>query len=164
MGEAARALGYHRQALQVLEALSSSDPKDAQTRGDLAATYDHLGEALAKAGHTLEASGKHRQAIEIFEAISSADPANAELRRALAAAHVRLGRACLALASRAKAPMSERAASAREARSHLQRGLSLWLELRKQGVSLGPGAEAPDRISGEIARCDQVLARLKASD
>jgi hypothetical protein len=56
--------------------------------------------------------------------------------------------------------MTTKIASLREARSWYQRSLDTWLHLKGKAPLARWDATQPEKIAGEIAKCDAVLAEL----
>lgn len=86
------------------------------------------------------------------EGIPYADPGNTEVRAELARVYAKLAAAHFAASSSpgAKASLSS-------ARSYYQKGLNIWLDLRKQGALRGSDAQAPEQTAAELAKCEVAL-------
>ena len=162
-GDLAGALQNYREALQIREVLSAADPTNAQARRDLAISYGMVGSALAESEGLNKALESFRQSIALFEALSAANPTNAVARRDLALGYETLGESYATFASREKAPASKRLEYWREARVWYQRELRVLLEMRDHGALMAAHAGEPDRITGEVAKCDAALAKLHGS-
>jgi hypothetical protein len=66
-----------------------------------------------------------------------------------------------ALASSEKTPLSQRIANWRSARSWFQRSSDLWASVQARGRLMKRDEKEPERVAGEIARCDTALAALE---
>jgi hypothetical protein len=74
-----------------------------------------------------------------------------------------LGSLYAMLGADGKIPAARRIEHWRRARSQYREGLEAFLEMRQAGTLATGEAGEPDRILGEIARCDEALAKLEAS-
>ena len=91
LGDTAGALISYRKALLIRGALSMANPKSAQARRELAATYHRIGRVLIAADDLVGALEAHRKALAIHEAALAVDPTNAEIRQSLASSYNQVG-------------------------------------------------------------------------
>jgi eukaryotic-like serine/threonine-protein kinase len=155
------ALESYRKALAIRETLAAADPTNADVRRDLATSYARTGEAQAAMKSINEALESHRKALAIREALAAADPTNTDVRRDLALSFYQLGKTLMMIASEAKTPPPRPKESWNEARSWLQQSLTLYLDLRNRGVLSGADSDQPEKVIGEINKCEANLNRSK---
>ena len=99
MGLLTDAIANHRQALSIREGVLASNPNDAGSRQDVAASYLYLGDVLQVAcfntGATAEclqnALNYQQKALTIRLELSGEEPANLQRRREVAQAYMRVG-------------------------------------------------------------------------
>jgi len=157
----AGALKGYQQALAIFQALFAQDPTNTEARSDLAAIRQRIGDLSVRMGDSAKALQSYQEALQLLEALSTQDPTNADVRFNLAQSYSKLGGVHVMLASPVTAPVGQRREHWRQARSWYQKSLDLWLDLRHRGTLNGPDADQPDRVTGEIARCDAALAKLQ---
>jgi non-specific serine/threonine protein kinase/serine/threonine-protein kinase len=162
MGEPVPALAGFREALAALAPLSAADPANAQYSSDVALLEERIGTVQAELGQADEALPVLRKALAVHESELASDPSNVLPRARVANSAGGLGKVHSVLAARAKSP-AERVRSWREARGWYQKAHDLWLGLRTQGATTGTEAAKPDELAGEIARCDEALAKLSGA-
>lgn len=159
-GRTGEALEGYRKALMIRAAMVEADPLNASARRELANSYDKVGNALAARGETYEALENYNTALKIREALAVADPTNAEVGRDLASSCYQLGKTEMTSASDTKMPPKRRKESWNEARVWFQRSLTLYLDLKNKGALNVDNIGQPEKIAGEIKKCDVILARL----
>ena len=123
------ALRYYQKAVNIEEALSQSDPKDTEKRGDLSEDEMKLSDVYLQLGDAASALAGYRKALAIRESLVAADPDNAEGRIQLGRLHEKLGR-YYALQAAKQVPGKQSTENWREARrwETLRR---VWLALRR---------------------------------
>jgi len=101
--------------------------------------------------------------LEIRKSLYAADAGNKGRQEAVANSYRTLGDTEVILASRPREPAGKQAVHWREARSWYRQALQIYLSLRGDGALRGENAGEPERISREIARCDDALEKLTGS-
>ena len=157
MGDLDGALETYRKALAIRQALADADPKNVNAQSALVRAHWRIGHFLDKKGDAAAALGSFRKALAIQEGLSRVDPSNEAVREGLAAALGRVADAEAALGASAKTPAVSRPGHWREARSFYQRSLDIWQDLSRRGLLRGGNVGEPDRIAGQLARCNEAL-------
>ncbi len=85
------ARGLFARSLGILEALSESDPSNAQAKLDLALPYRKLGSVHLQLGATDKALEMYQKGLELNDALAKADPSSAQAKRDLSVAYEGLG-------------------------------------------------------------------------
>jgi len=162
-GDLAQASLNYRQALAGFEALTSADPKEARTRLYVGMCEKSIGTVLVAGGHTTEGLESIRKGLAILEELSRADQSeNIEKFENVADAYAAIGLAYSTKAARPNISGALRMTLWREARTAYQKSLDTWLEMKRRGALTAFSAREPERIAGEIAKCDAALAELRA--
>jgi tRNA A-37 threonylcarbamoyl transferase component Bud32/tetratricopeptide (TPR) repeat protein len=151
-----------RRAVAINEAVATTDPNDARSRVTLAAAYDQLGFVRAKLNETDNLQDELK-GLEIRKSLYAADAGNKGRQEAVANSYRTLGDTEVMFASRPHEPAGKQAAHWREARSWYGLALQIYLSLRSDQALRGENAAEPERISREIARCDDALEKLTGS-
>ena len=146
------ALDRYRRALEIDQHLVGSDPKDAWAKANVVYDSYRVADGLLKTGETTAALALYTKTAALAEANSNADPGNTEVRAELARVYTKLAAAHFAASS---SPGGKGSLST--ARSYYQKGLNIWLDLRKQGALRGSDAQAPDQTAAELAKCEAML-------
>jgi len=155
------ALSHYRVALAGYHALAFADPHDVVVMRYLSKCYMGIGRALAADGEPYRGIEAVRKAVRNLEVLSNADQADTYYKAPeFAYARSALGETYARLAARPGLPMTTKIASLREARSWYQRSLDTWLHLKGKAPLARWDATQPEKIAGEIAKCDAVLAEL----
>jgi hypothetical protein len=101
--------------------------------------------------------------LEIRKSLYAADAGNKGRQEAVANSYRTLGDTEVILASRPHEPAGKQAAHWREARSWYKLAQEIYLSLRSDGALRGEDAGEPDRMSREIAKCNDALEKLTGS-
>jgi thioredoxin-like negative regulator of GroEL len=101
----------------------------------------------------------HRKAAAILESVHQIDPTNAAVQGDLAYVYSLVANTFAKMAESEKTPAAQKSAHWREARAWYQKSLKQWTDLRDRGALVKGDEKEPDRIAGEIAKCDEALAR-----
>ena len=156
------AIEYYRKAVAARLTLSEKSPNSSSNRGALAECYTNLAKALApsrRQSDREDALKQYNDAVELLEHLTAADSTNARYRIALADALTNSARLYARMAAQDEEP-STRLRDWTKARSLYQSSYELWLELGRAG-KLPPARSGVIReVSGELARCNDSLAKL----
>jgi serine/threonine protein kinase len=158
-GDLNGALQSARKALELSQAVFEADPKNAFARGAVGKAYRGLGEIARHRGDLTSAIDSDRKAVEAYEALVASDPENGQDRSSEATSYSQLGEDYMELASRSKSS-AEQTDAWREARSWLKRSAEAWAEVGRRGALDGMYQKEPERIAGEIARCDAAISGM----
>jgi eukaryotic-like serine/threonine-protein kinase len=156
-GDMRGAMENYRKSLAIRDEESKKHPTYADARRYLAISHDNVGNLLARTGDTRGAIERYRAALTLRERLAAEDSTNVKHRRDLAKSLSKLGEACTILASNKQSGAGEQKESLRQARLWYQRSLEAWLYLRERTPLSASDAGEPDRIAGEIAKCDSAL-------
>jgi serine/threonine protein kinase len=155
------AIENYRQARAIREGTLKGDSSNARARSDVSAIYADLGNALAATGDTKEALEDLAKSVPIAEELSARSPANAKLKAQLARRHFELATVHLRFAQTLR-----ESGAAREhwqaARDSFTRSLNVWQDMKNKGTLIDTDVRMPDKIAGEIAKCDAALKKLGA--
>jgi tetratricopeptide (TPR) repeat protein len=158
-GDLPASLAAWSRAVEINEAVATTDPNDARSRVTLAAAYDQLGFVKAKLNKTDNLQDELK-GLEMRKRLFAADAGNKGRQEAVANSYRTLGDTEVIFASRPRQSAGKQAAHWREARSWYKQALQVYLLLGRDGVLRGENAEEPDRISREIAKCTDALERM----
>jgi len=117
-------------------------------------TYMLAADLRLRQSNPVKAIAAARKEIEITDAMITKNSANAAAMRFRGTAYMHMGKAHELLATQ-KQLRSEWT----EARNWYQRGLAVWLELRKRGTLIPAYASRPDEALKLIEKCDAALVR-----
>lgn len=157
-GDRVNALDYFHRALQIFAELMAKDPNNADLRRQWATTYLSLSRFQSQADDLNGAVDSANQGIKIDEVLVAASPTNASARNTLALLNSQLGSSHATLA--AKASGGKQTGEWQAAKDAYQKSLDTYQDLKSKGALKGADANKPDEIAKEIAKCDQVLAKL----
>jgi serine/threonine protein kinase len=101
LGDRAGAMGSYLKALRIREALVAANPRDVQTRRELADNHRRVGWQLIDTSEASRGLNHLQKAVTFYVALTAEEPENAELRDELAVAYNQLG---LALEDRGDLP------------------------------------------------------------
>lgn len=150
---------YYRKAVAARLTLSEKSPNSGANRSALAECYTNLARALTPSNRE-EALKQYNDAIQLLERLTGADSSNTQYRIALADALTNSARLYVGLATQDGEP-SARAQNWTKARSLYQRSQELWLELGGTGKLPPARSGAIREVNGELARCNDSLAKLQ---
>lgn len=153
------AIEYYRKAVAARLTLSERSPNSRMNRGALADCYANLAKALATSDQN-EALKEYRNAIELLEPLTAADPGNARNRISLADALSNAARLYMRLAENSEY-LAANIEDLTKARSYYRYSEQLWRELDTGGKLPSTRRTAIQEVTGELAKCDASLARLK---
>lgn len=157
----ASAFQYYEAAIAVYASVTAKHP--GTLRNGLRTVYQliaDLGITTLDASRALLGAQKE---LEIDGQLLKADSANAGAQRNRGVAFTQIGQVHEFLAARKTAGAAERLSEWREARSWYQRGLDVWIELRKKGTLIPMYAPKMDEGIHNVARCDRALAASRPS-
>ncbi len=159
-GDLAGSLANWRKALVASEAIAAADPRDMRALGTMATAYQRVGWLLVKLGQASDVQ-YGLKALELRKRECAADPKNKGRQEALADCYAMLGETEVMLASRPR--VAKPADHWRAARSFYKQAQQIVVQLRTQGALRGEDPETPERIAGEIGKCDAALQKLVAT-
>jgi non-specific serine/threonine protein kinase/serine/threonine-protein kinase len=159
LGDFKNGLEYLRKGLAAREAVVASDPKSANARHRLAVSTYQLGGAMVRSGDLAAGIENHRKAVTILEALHQVDPANAAVQGDLAYVYSLVANTLVRMAESEKTRAADKPAHWRDARGWYQKSLIHWTYLRDRGALVKQDEKEPERIAGEIAKCDNALSR-----
>ncbi len=84
LGDHARALAGHKQALAICQTQLQADPTNVQAHNDAADVYDEVGKSLTHLGRTAAALTNFRLALQHYQTVVRADADDANARRQIA--------------------------------------------------------------------------------
>jgi serine/threonine protein kinase/tetratricopeptide (TPR) repeat protein len=158
-----QALAHYRLALAGYQTLTFADPHDVVVMRYLSKCYMGIGRALAADGEPSRGIEAVRRAVRNLEVLSKADQADTYYKAPeFAYARSALGETYARLAAQPGLSVATKIASLREARSWYQRSLDTWLHLEEKAPLARWDAMQPQKIAGEIAKCDASLAKLNS--
>ncbi len=153
------AIEYYRKAVAARLRLLEKSPNSGTNRGALAECYTNLAKALGPSDRE-DALKQYGNAVELLEHLTAVDRSNAQYRIALADALSNTARLYVRMAGQDGEP-STRLQYWTNARSFYQRSQELWLELGRAGKLLPARGRAIREVSGELARCNDSVAKLQ---
>jgi tetratricopeptide (TPR) repeat protein len=156
-GNTKEAIEYYRKAVAARITYSEKSPNSSMNRGALAECYANLAKALGSRDRE-DALKQYSNAVELLEPLTAADRSNAQYRIALADALLNTARL---YAHNAPGESSLSLQYWTKARSFYQRSQELWLELDKAGKVPAAKSHTIQEVSGELARCNDSLAKLQ---
>ncbi len=151
------AIAYYRKAIAARLTFLEKSPNSSTNRGLLAECYTNLARVLG-ASDREDALKQYGNAVELLERLSDANRSNARYRIALADALLNTARLYVRMASGGPATNLQYWT---KARLFYQRSQELWLELDKAGKLPAAQGRAIREVSGELARCNDSLAKLE---
>ena len=158
-GDTKSAIEYYRKAVAARLTLSEKSPNSSANRGALAECYANLAKALESSDREA-ALKQYSNSVELLEPLTAADRSNVQYRIVLADALSNTARLYSRMAEQNGEP-SMRLQSWTNARSFYQRSQAVWLELDTAGKLPAERVRAIREVSGEIARCDDSMAKLQ---
>jgi len=160
-GDPEQSLLNYRLALTGFESLLSADPKEVRSRLGVAQCEHGIGTALADEGQMAQGLEHARRGVAVLEELSRADPTESyDMLQRFADAYAALGMVYSHAATQAHISAALRIEYWRKARSADQKSLEAWLKVKRLGALTIFSANEPDRLSGEVAKCDAALAKL----
>jgi tetratricopeptide (TPR) repeat protein len=158
-GDTRSAIEYYRKAVTARLTLSEKSPNSNANRGALAECYSNLAKALGPSDreHALK---QYNDAVDLLEHLIAADSSHTQYHIALADALTEVARLYVGMAGQAGEP-STRVRDWTKARSFYERSQELWLELGRSGKLPPARGGAIRKVSGELARCSDSLAKLQ---
>lgn len=153
------AVAYYRKAVAARLALAERSPNSNSNRRALAECHMNLAKALGLSDRE-EALKQYSNAVELLEYLNTADRSNTPYRIALADALSNTARLYVRMAGLDGKP-STRLQYWTKAKSFYQRSQELWLELGRNGKVPPARGQTIQEVSGELARCNDSLAKLQ---
>lgn len=153
------AVEYYRKAINERLVFSEKSPNSSTNRGALAEGYANLAKALGPSDRA-DALKQYGKAVELLEPLTITDKSNAQYRTSLADALANMAR----LYVRGTNEDSDSAMRVRhwtQARSLYQRSQDLWLELDRAHKLSPARRETIRQLTGELAQCNDSLAKLQ---
>ena len=158
-----QALRHYQIALAGYRKLTSSDPHDVVVKRYFARCYMRIGMAHAAEGEPAEGIQSVRKSLQILEGLWATDQTDTYYKAPdIAYARSALGEAYSHLAMQPGAPEALRVANWREARSWYEKSLDIWVLLQSQAPLARWDSKQPDKIRGEIKKCDTALIALQS--
>lgn len=165
-GDLTGALLDYRQALRVREELVNASEKDTLNRRDLAEAHIKVGDALTRAGAAAEVFESYGKGVKLLETLVADVPAHVGISSLLADSCAKVGGLHVALALKANFSTPQQVEHWRAARSWYQRSLDVGLKMRGRGIKYQgatvAGLNSPEKIAGEIEKCDHALMKVRA--
>lgn len=158
-GDTKSAIEYYRKAVAARLTLSEKSPNSNANRGALAECYANLAKALESSDREV-ALKQYSNAVELLEPLTAADRSNVQYRIVLADALSNTARLYVRMAGQDGEP-STRLQYWTNARSFYQRSQALWLELDRAGKLPAARGRAIRDVSGDLARCNDSVAKLQ---
>jgi serine/threonine protein kinase len=156
-GDLGGAVEAAQKALELSLAVSQADPKNAFAGSAVGKAYQSLGAIAFKKGDPSAGLDSDRKAAETYQALAASDPENGSVRTSEASSYSQLGEAYMEMASKARS-QAEQGEDWRAARLWLKRSADGWKELERRGPLMVAYQKEPERVAGEIARCDAALS------
>ena len=153
------AVEYYRKAVAARLVFAEKSPNSSANRRALAECYSSLAKALEPSDRE-DALKQYDNAVELLEHLTAADQRNSQYRIALADSLSSTARLYVRLAEQGGEP-STRLGYWTKAKSLYQRSQELWLELGGTGKLPPARGHAIREVNGEIARCNDSLAKLQ---
>ena len=147
-GKAAESIKYFQRAADVYEKMLAVDDQQKQAKADLACTFGGLGYAEAETDKVSKGLTDEQKALASYDNLGVAKTSNVFLLRDYAEALARTGETCL---------LNPTAESATEAKTFLQRSLSIWTLMRDRHILCAADAGKPDEVAATIAQCEVAL-------
>ena len=91
MGDTKGAIEAARKAVAITEALSASDPRNAEWRRELSVSYNKVGDGQTAQGDLAAALKSYRDGLAIIEPLSASDPGKGMWRQILSLSYNRIG-------------------------------------------------------------------------
>ncbi|MGD0125810.1 MAG: protein kinase [Terriglobia bacterium] len=161
-GDINGALEAWQRAVPIGESVAATDPNDARAKLALADGYAKVSLLRITLGKSADEGGLLKS-LEIRKQLLAANPNNGGRKEAIANSYDLLGEAELALGSRASMASNLRMERLRNAKSHYEQALTIFLELQAKGALRGEDAQEPEKVREGIAKCDAALATLHRS-
>jgi hypothetical protein len=161
LGDHQTAIAHFRRACTAGERLAAMDTANLQALSDAAVACERLASSLAQTGVELEALPLLERSANNLRHVLTGDPKNLGTRARIADVDVGFGLAHAARGGRASLLRQERISHWRDAKARFQAAHVFWTEMRATGVTGAGDRDRPREIAGEIARCDEALARLR---
>jgi tetratricopeptide (TPR) repeat protein len=158
-GDLSGAVDHARKGVEISLAAYEADPKNAFARSAVGKAYRSLGEIARHRGDLGVALENDRKAVETYQALAASDPENGWTRSSEAGSYSQLGEVYMDMASKARS-QGEQADDWRTARSWLKQSYDAWTNLKQRGPLTGLYQKEPERVAGEMARCDAALSAL----
>jgi len=158
-GDTKSAIEYYRKAVAARLTLSEKSPNSSANRGALAECYANLANALESSDREV-ALKQYGNAVELLEPLTAADRSNVQYRIVLADALSNTARLFARMAGQDEEP-STRLQHWTNARSFYHRSQAVWLELDRAGKLPPARARTIQEVSGELARCNESVAKLE---
>jgi len=152
------AIDYYRKAVAARLTLAEKSPNSSANRGSLAQCYINLAKALEPTDPQ-EALKQYGNAVEWLERLTAANRSNAQYPIALAEALTSTARLYGHMAA---GKPSTRLQYWTKAQSFYQRSQELWVELDKAGKLPPARRKSIQEVTGELARCDESIAKLQS--
>ena len=154
------AIASYRRAQVIHEGAVASDPSDALSLRLVGFTRMQVGRALVERGQAGAGLRELLRALAVFHELARKAPDSHYMNYNFGNVYRHLGEAHASLALDNKAARADSLRHWQEARSWFVKSLAIWIELRRQGKLAGPEGGEPERLPGEIAKCDQAIERL----
>jgi eukaryotic-like serine/threonine-protein kinase len=158
-GQFDAAIAAHRKVLPIREALVAADPQNVRLRGSLSYTWNALGINQFRKGDYDLAVQSYDNALRHREIVLRADSASKSSRYNVAVAQMGLGSAYARKALGAKRPFAAKNFCLQSLKFNRQ-SIDSFTRLNSEG-RVWVSANDLTEIKDDIARCEQLLARLE---
>jgi tetratricopeptide (TPR) repeat protein len=142
--DSVHALRYYDSAVAIYDSIMAKHPGNLPN--GLRTVYQLAADLGIKTGDTGRALRNAQKELEIDDRLLAADSGNAGAQRNRGVAYTQIGQ------------VHERLGEWREARSWYQRGLDVWVDLRKKGTLIPMYAFKLDEATQNVAKCNRALA------
>jgi eukaryotic-like serine/threonine-protein kinase len=159
-GNAKGATEYYRKAVDARIMFAGKSPNSSTNQGALAECYANLAKVLAPSDSD-DALKEYSNAIELLESLAANNRTNVQHRIDLADAFLNAARVHVHMAG-AEDDTSIRLKDWTTARDFYQRSQKMWLELSVSGKLPPARGRIIQEVSGELAHCNDSLAKLQS--
>jgi eukaryotic-like serine/threonine-protein kinase len=149
---------FHKTAA-IFAAICASDPNDADTRINLAATRAKIADSLVRAGNLEMAIETYRKVLAVVESFAHSVPPNVQAQYTLADTYSGIGTIFQKQAMQSNISPAKRVENWNEARTWFQKSFAEWHQVRNPGV-MSPGgfdARGPSFVAQKLADCEASL-------
>jgi tetratricopeptide (TPR) repeat protein len=146
---------YYEAAIQHYDEVTAR--RGGAIPGGLRTAYQLLADLGTESGDASLALRCARKELDIDGQLLTASPVNVSAQRNRGVAFTQIGQAHESLARRKTLAAARRTEEWGEARAWYQRGLDVWMDLRRRGLLIPMYAPKVDEATRNISRCDQAL-------
>ena len=158
----ARALQDYRNALAGFGVLAVADPKEVTAHRYEGICLTGIGRVLVAGGQEVRGLKSIENGLTLLEQITPSDRSESvEKMENVADAYRAIGVAYSSEATRRHVLHNLRVVRWKKARAAYQKSLDVWLEVKARGALTAFSPHEPEKIAGDVAKCDAALNRLK---